>query len=90
MIRSGIPGKTGRIRLKGEALEAIRRACFARDGWKCVRCGVEVRWDGWNAGHMMHRQSRGAGGSDVLENVDTGCRVCHHDQHNPKACPTKT
>ena len=78
MIRSGVVGKTGRLRLKGEALAALRRECFTRDGWKCVLCGRSVSWA---SGHMMHRQSRGAGGSDVIGNVDTGCMECHMREH---------
>jgi len=89
MIRSGVVGKTGRIRLKGAAMEALRRARFALDGWKCVVCGCEIRWDGWNAGHLAHVKSRGAGGSDTIENTVTKCRICHHAEHNPKAVPSK-
>ena len=73
------PGKLGRIRLKGEALAALRRECFTRDGWCCVLCGAPVSWA---SGHMMHRKSRGAGGSDVIDNVDTGCGNCHQKSHN--------
>ena len=86
MIRSGVPGKLGRIRLKGEALAALRRECFTRDGWACVDCGVKVSWV---SGHMAHIQSRGAGGSDVIGNVRTKCGDCHHAEHNPKAVPPK-
>lgn len=87
-IRSGVPGKLGRIRLKGAALERLRRECFARDGWRCVICGRGV---GWVSGHMMHIKSRGAGGSDVIENVVTGCWECHGKSHNAggKPLPSK-
>jgi 5-methylcytosine-specific restriction endonuclease McrA len=79
-------GKLGRVRLKGADLERLRRACFVRDGYRCVICGRTV---GWVSGHMMHIQGRGAFGSDVLSNVETGCAECHHHHHNPKAVPRK-
>ena len=78
-IRSGIPGKLGRIRLKGEALALLRRQCFTRDGWCCVDCRRQVSWA---TGHMAHIKSRGAGGSDVLQNVLTKCAWCHQKEHN--------
>ncbi len=86
MIRSGVVGKTGRLRLRGDALAALRRECFTRDGWRCVDC---LRPVSWASGHMAHIQSRGAGGSDVLENVRTKCMLCHHLEHNPKVVPAK-
>jgi len=85
-IRSGVPGKLGRIRLKGKPLADLRRQCFTRDGWACVDCGVGVSWA---SGHMAHIKSRGAGGSDVLENVRTKCAGCHDKEHHPKAVPPK-
>jgi hypothetical protein len=89
VIRSGIPGKLGRIRLKGKALERLRRDCFERDGWKCT-CGCE-RGVSWATGHMAHIQSRGAGGSDMLENVRTMTGECHAISHNcgGKPVPSK-
>jgi len=88
MIRSGVPGKTGRIRLKGEDLAKLRRDCFVRDGWKCRDCSRRISWV---SGHMAHIISRGAGGSDVLENVLTKCAECHRNEHNcgGKAVPRK-
>jgi len=85
-IRSGVVGHLGRIRLKGEALAALRRECFTRDGWACVECGKRVSWA---SGHMAHTVSRGAGGSDVLENVLTKCEEHHRQEHNPKAVRRK-
>jgi 5-methylcytosine-specific restriction endonuclease McrA len=72
-------GKLGRIRLQGADLEKLRRSCFARDGYRCVLCGRGV---GWVSGQMMHKRSRGAGGSDTLDNVETGCLECHMKAHN--------
>jgi 5-methylcytosine-specific restriction endonuclease McrA len=85
MIRSGVPGKLGVIRLKGPALAALRRARFILDRWKCVDCGRPVSWA---SGHLSHLVSRGAGGSDVIENVRTKCGDCHLvGSHNPKSVP---
>ncbi len=78
-IRSGVAGKTGRIRLKGEALAMLRRACFTRDGWRCVACFRRVSWA---SGQMAHIKSRGSGGSDALENVQTMCAEHHALSHN--------
>ena len=72
-------GKLGRIRLKGVDLARLRRACFERDVWACVRCGDGISWV---SGHMAHIKSRGAGGSDVLENIRTLCAECHMNSHN--------
>ena len=82
-------GKTGRIRLKGEALVALRRRVFLRDKWTCQECGAIC---GWASGHLAHIQSRGAGGSDVLSNVLTKCADCHMKEHNcgGRPLPRKT
>ena len=85
-IRSGIPGKTGRIRLKGEALEGLRQRVFLRDKWTCQDCGVVCSW---TSGHLAHIKSRGAGGSDTEENTRLLCIDCHDREHRPKAVPAK-
>jgi len=86
VIRSGVPGNLGRIRLKGEALTALRRRVFERDGWKCCECG---RGCSWATGHLAHIIGRGRGGSDTEENTRLLCGDCHHAEHNPKAVPPK-
>ena len=71
-------------------MEALRLACFERDGYRCQhilpddvkfapqsysrRCLLPVSWE---SGHMAHVKSRGAGGPDTLENVLTKCAHCH-------------
>ena len=85
MIRSGVVGKTGRLRLKRQALEDLRRRVFIRDGWKCRECRVACSW---TSGHLAHIQSRGAGGSDTEENTRLLCGDCHRAEHGnplPKA-----
>ena len=92
-------GKLGRVRLRGKALEALRRECFTRDGWRCTRVDESVhivpcgcgRTVSWASGHMAHIVSRGAGGSDVIDNVHTMTQECHGKSHNAggKPCPPK-
>ena len=84
MIRSGVPGRLGRIRLKGLALADLRRRVFTRDGWHCVCCGEACSWA---TGHLAHIQSRGAGGSDTEENTRLLCAACHGNEHNAGGKP---
>ena len=85
MIRSGVVGKTGRLRLKGQALEDLRRRVFTRDRGRCAICFTACSW---TSGHLAHIQSRGAGGSDTEENTRLLCGDCHRAEHGnplPKA-----
>ena len=81
--------------LTGDDLTALRRECMRRDDWHCVECGrpVSDRVPEWadNRAHMAHIVSRGAGGSDTLENVRTLCKR-HHSvgEHNPKSVRSKS
>ena len=76
---------SGRIRLKGEALTRLRLECAARDRWHCLECFTPVSDDlpDWHPQkyHMAHIISRGAGGSDSLDNVRTLCGSCHRKEH---------
>jgi len=79
-------GKTGRIRLRGKKLEELRYARFLRDNETCLDCGKKVyytaRFDGDpDAYDMAHIVSRGAGGSDTIENTKTLCHACHMREH---------
>lgn len=76
--RIGKPGKLGIVRLYGAAMTTLRREVFERDEYRCQweGCGVFVAWDGFNAGHLAHIISRGAGGSDTAEN--TRCLCAYH------------
>ncbi len=53
---------------------------------QCQDCGVRTfyaaRFDGDSYAYdMAHIKSRGAGGSDVIENVKTKCHECHMREH---------
>ena len=83
------------VRLKGEALAALRIDCFHRDRFRCVECGRKVFDDVPNEAphkaHMAHVKGRGAGGSDTIENVTTKCGACHLvEEHNPKSVKAKS
>lgn len=76
-------GKLGIERRTGKDLQQLRRDCWERDhGW-CQECGRATNYDdGYlNRFDMAHIKSRGAGGSDVLENVRTLCHQCHMISH---------
>jgi len=76
-------------RLKGEAMEALRRECFERDGYQCQhmlvigvdwklgklyrKCGASVTWE---SGHMAHTRNKRMWG-DCLAQVTTKCAACH-------------
>jgi 5-methylcytosine-specific restriction endonuclease McrA len=74
------------VRLKGKALAELRHQCYHRDeGW-CQVCHMPVffwaRFDGDPLAYdMAHIKSRGAGGSDTLENVRTLCHKDHMNEH---------
>lgn len=72
-------GNLGIVRLKGQALADLRRQRFVLDGWRCIDCGTGVSWA---SGHLAHVKSRGAGGSDTIENTRTKCAECHMKEHN--------
>ena len=82
------------LRLKGDQLSKLREACLKRDGGLCVCCGRPVTDSvpDWHPRKydMIHKRSRGAGGEDVLDNVETGCHECHMREHaGGKPCTPK-
>ena len=85
-IRSGVVGKTGRVRLTGEALAMLRMRVFIRDGWACKNCGARCSWA---TGHLAHIVSRGAGGSDSMENCRLLCFDCHTGNRAEHNCAGK-
>jgi 5-methylcytosine-specific restriction endonuclease McrA len=77
-------------RLRGKALEQLRRDCFERDRYACQECGIFVYWA---TAHMAHIKAKRIG-LDTLENVRTLCAECHLIEHQygksgVKPCPSK-
>ena len=62
--------------------EAARRACFERDGYRCVKCGSAGRLE---ADHIQELYR----GGDVygLSNLTTLCRSCHIERHRRPVDP---
>lgn len=89
-------GKPRPRRLAGEEQEALRLACFQRDGGRCVECGRRLIYEPEspfqeNGYHMAHIGNKRMWG-DNLENVRAKCSVCHlQKEHNAggKPCPRK-
>jgi 5-methylcytosine-specific restriction endonuclease McrA len=88
-------------RLKGAALEQLRRDCFERDGYRCQgfihsECGLWFtcrKLVTWESGHMAHIGAKRRHG-DSLDNVRTLCAECHRIEHaygpsGVKPCPPK-
>lgn len=78
---------SGRVRRKGAALEQLRRQCWLQHNETCQNCGERVYYTARFAGDplaydMAHIKSRGAGGSDTLENVRCLCHSCHMQEHS--------
>ena len=86
-------GKAGIERRTGKDLDALRTACYERDGYCCRQCGRrvvrrpiwEVTADRAEMAHLRGKRNHG----DTLANVRTLCFLCHHQEHNPKAVPRK-
>lgn len=89
-------------RLEGWALSNLRLEAFNRSGGTCElqrghnRCREPITWEN---SEMAHIQGRGAGGADVISNVQMSCKWrldrqpgCHALSHNAggKPCPKKT
>lgn len=65
-----------RIRLKKAAYGRLKRRIHEIDGWRCVNphCCWPVPPE---ALQVHHHTTRGAGGSDTIENGYTFCPHCH-------------
>lgn len=78
---------TGKVRLSGLAIEALREKVYYRDGGRCQwdGCGKPVPLYGsvFTRAHLAHIVSRGAGGSDTPDNTRILCPP-HHliDEHS--------
>lgn len=71
---------SGKIRLSGDALEQLREQRYAIDRGRCTwkGCGIclPLHGDVFTRAHLAHIKSRGASGSDTIEN--TRIRCFHH------------
>lgn len=80
-------------RVRGKAMEELRRACFERDGYRCqalkypvcvhgdVLIGIKcLRPVTWENGHMAHKRNKRMWG-DSLDQVQTECDQCHGEYH---------
>lgn len=84
-------GKLWIVRLVGKDIRELRMACYLRDRGNCQHENclypqLPARYDPLYDGDplaydMAHIQSRGAGGSDVLDNVVTKHHACHMEEH---------
>lgn len=59
-----------------ENWDELRRAAYARDGYKCVNCGL-----GNVVLHAHHIVPLLGGGSNLLSNLATLCKDCHAKIH---------
>jgi len=85
-------------RLKGDDMEELRQAVYARDVGHCQRCGIITifgapeEWD--NSFHLAHRKGKRMWG-DSLETTEVNCGKCHRRFHAygpsmEKPCPPKS
>ena len=78
------------IRLKGKAYTKFRKEVHDHYNGMCAKCGawspftINGVFDVWTCGHVSHVKSRGAGGSDILDNVKWHCYACHSEHHGPR------
>lgn len=79
---------SGRIRLSGAALEALRDRVYERDRGRCqwAGCGKLLPKYGsvFTRAHLAHIVSRGAGGSDTAENTRILCPPHHLIEEHTK------
>jgi hypothetical protein len=71
------------VRLTGKKYTEFRRKVYERDVF-CRSCGGDAplydrdgNFNLYDCGHVSHIVSRGAGGSDTMENVIWECYTCH-------------
>ena len=72
--RSYVRRTDGAEFLFGEDMKIRRFAVWKRDGKRCVYCCDLVTLDSFE---LDHKVSRGRGGSDNIENLQTTCSPCH-------------
>ena len=72
---------SGKVRLSGSAMENLREIQYRKAGGRCQwpECGKLLPLYGsvFTRAHLAHLQSRGAGGSDSIENTRILCPPHH-------------
>lgn len=71
-------GKRGRAHQ--DEMRELRPQVFTRDRYEC-RARFSDRCNG-RAEHAHHLLPRSAGGRDMLSNLLSVCRACHHEIHH--------
>ena len=78
-------------KMKRTALSAIMWKRLRRDKWveqggRCISCRrpVKLHGDLYEAGHLHHVKTKGAGGDDAAENTVIMCFECHNQIHGPR------
>lgn len=64
--------------LRGKDVGIQRNRVFLRDKQRCQECGRALEW---SECEMDHIRSRGRGGDDHLDNLQTLCPPCHRRKH---------
>jgi 5-methylcytosine-specific restriction endonuclease McrA len=70
-----------RINLMPKDYALLRDKLYRTQHQCCDVCGS---WKNLNMLDVHHKKTRGAGGSDTLENCSLVCRKCHNDIHDGK------
>ena len=66
------------LHLHRSCWQAVRRAAFRRDGYRCTACGRAGRLE------AHHEPALRAGGDPYdLAGIRTLCRTCHIERHRP-------
>ena len=78
------PGSRHHAQLNAKRWQRARRACFARDGYRCRDCQHAGRLE---AHHITPLDAGGA--PYALDNLATLCRACHIQRHAPESDPAR-
>lgn len=71
--------------LYGQDMRVMRDAVLSRDDFRCVECGEHPDYGNHTLSdcplEIDHIASRGKGGADNMDNLQTLCRGCHVKKH---------
>lgn len=57
-----------------------RFAIYARDEWKCLYCGKNLKWAKRGQRTLDHLQPRSQGGTNENSNLVTSCQACNYSR----------